>query len=405
MEKVESYYDNEFNEWERLDRHKVELDITKRFMDLHIQGECLKILDIGGGAGRYSFYLSKNGNQVSLLDISSKNIEKARQLSKDLGDLQEYIKGNALALPFEDEVFDVVLLMGPMYHLINEEDRRVALNEALRVLKKRGIIFTSFISCYAPMIDHLKNMYKGDKGSLLRYLDDGVNHGHDGFTEAYFISPQDARRFMAESSIEEIEFVCVENALAMREEGINALEGEEYKQWLDIAFKLSRDPNLFGCGEHFLHIGRKPDEISLRVVVDEQLSRIAKLSETLSEAQRNCVADNMYSIAQASFYPDFAWHRGIYLGEEPIGFVMLDVGEQEYYLWRYMIARDYQRKSYGKKVLDMIVDKCRKDGVKVLKTSVELGAESPYDFYIGYGFVDTGEKLDCGEQVLRYDIG
>ncbi|WP_242837291.1 class I SAM-dependent methyltransferase [Alkaliphilus transvaalensis] len=78
MNEVENWYDNVYDEWARLDRHRLEFDITKRYMDEYIKGETLKIFDIGGGPGRYSFYLAEKGHKVSLLDLSRKNIEVAK---------------------------------------------------------------------------------------------------------------------------------------------------------------------------------------------------------------------------------------------------------------------------------------------------------------------------------------
>ena len=79
MDKVERWYDEEYDEWERLEYHKIEFDITKRYLDEYIQGENLEIFDIGGGPGRYSLYLAEKGHKVTLLDLSRRNIEVARK--------------------------------------------------------------------------------------------------------------------------------------------------------------------------------------------------------------------------------------------------------------------------------------------------------------------------------------
>lgn len=151
-------------------------------------------------------------------------------------------------------------------------------------------------------------------------------------------------------------------------------------------------------------------EVHLKEITRDDFYEVIRLSETLTAAQRRCVAPNAYSIAEASYYPGRAWFRAIYLDETPIGFVMLELDDPEdreegelpsVYLWRFMIAKDYQRSGYGKRVLDLIVEKCKDESIHDLVTSVEMGDESPYDFYIKYGFVDTGETIDCGEQVLK----
>ena len=140
---------------------------------------------------------------------------------------------------------------------------------------------------------------------------------------------------------------------------------------------------------------------------------VVKLSQTLTTEQQKCVAPNDYSIAEASMYPGISWPRAIYAEGKPVGFMMLELDNPEerkagelpsHYLWRFMIGGDFQGKGYGKDVLDLIVEKCKNDGVKELKTSVELGGASPYEFYRAYGFKDTGVKLDCGELVLSLSL-
>jgi diamine N-acetyltransferase len=151
--------------------------------------------------------------------------------------------------------------------------------------------------------------------------------------------------------------------------------------------------------------------LSLRFVTDDNFGAIVKLSDTLTDYQKKCVAPNMVSLAQAYVNYERAWPRAIYLDEVPIGFVMLalkdddipEVDQPAYFLWRFMMAKDYQQKGYGKAVLDMIVEKCRKDGMKALYTSAEYQGEQPLKFYLKYGFQETG-IIDDGEKVLKLYI-
>lgn len=259
MNKIEEWYDEKYDEWDRLEVHKIEFDITKRYLDEYIKGESLKIFDIGGGPGRYAMYLSEKGHKVSLLDLSKRNIEVAREKSAEKGIiLEDYIHGNALELDQYDGEYDVILLMGPLYHLIDTDDRINCIQGALRLLKPNGLIVASFISNYAPLLDYLKNLYPVDSiDELLVFLDDGTNAGDKGFTQAYFTESEEARELMASFGLEEIVFAGVENILNSKEREINLLEDKEYKKWLDICYKLSQDKNLMGTSEHFLYIGRK----------------------------------------------------------------------------------------------------------------------------------------------------
>lgn len=148
--------------------------------------------------------------------------------------------------------------MGPLYHIVSEDERMSVLKQAIIHLKPGGIIFASFISKYAPIQDYLKGLHHiDDTEQIIRYLKDGANSPENGFTTAYFWSPCEARKFMADAGLEELAFAGVENILCSKENEVNALEEEEYKKWLDICYKLGQDSNLFGSSEHFLYVGRK----------------------------------------------------------------------------------------------------------------------------------------------------
>lgn len=259
MEKVGRYYDREYDEWSRLERHKIEFDITKRYLDEYVTGTNLKVFDIGGGPGRYAFYLAQKGHRVSLLDLSRRNIEVAKEQAAKKGiRLEAYIHGNALELGDYGSDYDLVLLMGPLYHLVKAQDRRKALGGSLRLLKPGGLLVASFISSYAPICDNLKSLYPMESpGGLLYFLEHGENIPESGFTTAYFSGPQEARDLMGEFGLQELVFAAVENILSSKEQEINALDETEYRKWLEVCYELSQDPNLFGTGEHFLYIGRK----------------------------------------------------------------------------------------------------------------------------------------------------
>jgi diamine N-acetyltransferase len=153
------------------------------------------------------------------------------------------------------------------------------------------------------------------------------------------------------------------------------------------------------------------NELTLREVTNHNFKAVITLSDTLSEAQKKCVASNVKSLAQAYLEHQNAWPRAIYLGEVLIGFVMLYLNDTEvpegdqpaHYLWRFMIGGAYQGKGYGKRVLDLLVQKCREEKIKTLYLSCDTEGPMPYQFYIKYGFVDTGER-DDDEQILKIDL-
>ena len=258
MSEIEQYYQS-YDEWNRLERHKVEFDITKRYLDEFITGEELAIFDVGGGPGRYAIYLAGKGHRVTLLDLTKEHLAIAKEKAGEAEvELAGYIHGNALALEGSAARYDTVLLMGPLYHLVDEADRQKAVAEAVRVLKPGGLLVASFISSFAPSMDTLlaPQTIESPEG-LLNYLAQGNNDILTGFTTAYFSSHEEARDLMAGSGLTELAFAGVENVLGLKEQEINALPETDYHKWLEIGYQLSKDPNVIGSSMHYLYIGRK----------------------------------------------------------------------------------------------------------------------------------------------------
>ena len=127
--KIKEYYASE------IEKNRLDLEIfmlegirTKEIISRYLVKDKMNILDIGGGAGYYSFWLQEKGHQVTLVDLSPKNIELAKQHSLTTGiRLASIQTGDATALDFKDGEFDLVLLCGPLYHLTDKEERTKSL--------------------------------------------------------------------------------------------------------------------------------------------------------------------------------------------------------------------------------------------------------------------------------------
>jgi len=141
--------------------------------------------------------------------------------------------------------------------------------------------------------------------------------------------------------------------------------------------------------------------IHLREIDIDNLRAVLHLR--VGAAQERFVAPNAVSIAQAYFHRDTAWFRGIYDGDAPVGFVMLDDKPDvpSYTLWRFMIDASHQRKGYGRQALELVCAHVQgRPRAKELLTSCVDGAGGPGPFYEGLGFTYTG-AMDGGERVMR----
>jgi ubiquinone/menaquinone biosynthesis C-methylase UbiE len=206
---------------------------------------------------------------VTLLDLSQANLNFARQKSSESKNfIHQYIHGNALNLPFSASTyFDAVLLLGPLYHLLMEAERKLAVREAMRVLRPGGIIFVAFITRYAAFRDLAKNspLTLSEKRTEWEdILRTGIYHVGQGvgFTDAYFAHPTEIRPLMEEAGFETLDLIGCEGVVAGHEEQINHLTGEAWQEWVDFNYRLGKEPSLYGAADHLLYIGKKQGEKS-----------------------------------------------------------------------------------------------------------------------------------------------
>ena len=267
MGATERYYDKSAEEeWSRLDRHRIEFAVTLRIMRDYLPRPPATIADIGGGPGRYSFTLARQGYRMTLVDLSRGCLDLAKQkgLENKLS-LDGYLHANATDLhELGDESFDVVLLMGPLYHLTLAEDRRVAVSEARRILKPDGLIFASVITRYAPI--RWTARYEPASSYHIEFakkvMDTGTWKGTGeayGFGRAncYFTRPSEVRLLMEEADFKTLTIIGCEGAVSMVDEGVNQLQGELFESWVDVSYKMGKDPDALGAAEHLLYVGRK----------------------------------------------------------------------------------------------------------------------------------------------------
>ena len=118
--------------------HNLEYLTTMRYIQKFLKPGA-KILEIGAATGRYSITLARMGYDVTAVDLTPKNVEIMKSKSKRLKNF-ECMVGDALDLSMlKDKTFDMVLNLGPMYHLFNKKDKNKAVSETLRVAKRGAI--------------------------------------------------------------------------------------------------------------------------------------------------------------------------------------------------------------------------------------------------------------------------
>ncbi len=151
--------------------------------------------------------------------------------------------------------------MGPLYHLIEEADRKLALKQAHDRLRKGGVIFSAFISRYGVFGDLIKRMpHWIEKQTEVQWL---IDRGRDFFTShpdrfrGYFARISEIEPLHRAVGFEAVALAGVEPAISADDDSFNRLEGTQRQLWLDLLFEISTEPSIIAASRHLLYVGRK----------------------------------------------------------------------------------------------------------------------------------------------------
>jgi len=265
MSEVARYYDElAAQEWERLGNHRTEFAVTGRALKDYLPEPPARIIDIGGGPGRYAIALAQQEYDVTLVDISPNSLSFAKARAAEAGvKLADCICACATDLSqFQAESFEAALLMGPLYHLLEEEERRKAICEAARLLKPGAPIFASFTTRYAPCsfaAKYYPEKLAEENRDFRIMLETGVYRpvSGQGWTHAYFAHPSEVRPLLESCGFESLDLIACEGIISMIEEKVNELTGEFWEEWVELNYRIGKDPCVHGAAEHLLYVGRK----------------------------------------------------------------------------------------------------------------------------------------------------
>ena len=258
IECLKNYYEN-YDENSRLERRRgqVEFLTTVHYIEKYLK-EGMKILEIGAGTGRYSHYFARNGYEVDAVELIEHNIEIFKANTKD-GEKVNVQQGDAVDLKsIKDDEYNITLLLGPMYHLYTDEERKAAISEAIRVTKKGGIVFAAYVNndmtvyqfCFSQ-----GNIYNERYKKLIDFNTFKLLSTPEEVFALYRKS--DVDELMSEFKVTRLHYVGTDMLTRFIADAIDTMDDSTFEEYMRYHLCICERPDMIGATHHMLDIFRK----------------------------------------------------------------------------------------------------------------------------------------------------
>jgi SAM-dependent methyltransferase len=244
---------------------RLELIRTRELLRRYLPPPPARILDVGGGPGAHAEWLVQEGYAVHLVDPVQRHLDEAARRAGCTVEL-----GDARKLTADDGSFDAVILLGPLYHLPDSDDRLKALEEARRVARPGGVVAAAAIGRYASLTEHAATgslgLHPRLAASVADILATGAYDGARGFTAAKFHTAAELAAELAEVGLPASAVYSVEGPMWGVVKGVEGRLGEVLADddplmlsALEAARQAERHPDLLAVSSHLLAIAEVGD--------------------------------------------------------------------------------------------------------------------------------------------------
>ncbi|MBE5833369.1 MAG: class I SAM-dependent methyltransferase [Butyrivibrio sp.] len=238
--------------------NKTEYIITKHYINKYIGNEA-KIIDVGAGAGAYAAALAREGHYVDALDLHPTHVVKMNEIFKG-SDKVRVGKADALDLSaFENNSYDLVLELGPIYHIHKLEDRIKAISEAVRIAKKGAPIFVAFCLQDAPLIECIfQSDNPAEEITTIGYeRETGIvteNTGSARVLDTITTVDEVINEALSELPVTKGPRFSQDGLSQVIRDYVNNMSDESYMEWIQYLIATAERPDLMGYSNHIVQI-------------------------------------------------------------------------------------------------------------------------------------------------------
>ena len=258
LKALNEFYSNYDEEGRLLSRHgSVEYLTTMRYIEKYLKPG-MRILEIGAATGRYSHALARMGYRVDAVELVEHNIRLFKKNTQP-GEHVTVRQGNAKELFFfEEDTFDMTLLLGPMYHLFTEEEQKQALSEAIRVTKPGGVICAAYCGNEATMIQYCFGRGMIRDPHLKSKIDPVTFKASSDPAELFQLyRREEIDALIAGFPVERLHYVATDLATNYMRDVIDGMDDEIFGLYMKYHFSVCERSDLVGASHHILDILRK----------------------------------------------------------------------------------------------------------------------------------------------------